>query len=148
MNKETYKKGLSKGQGIMAFMFLLKFPHNCNGTHVSDNVENGHVEFEMNGPLDGNEENTQFILRCKKCGYNKAMTIATDYALGIRSWCLENGYESMQKAFQKLDCHICKEMKDIQEECEFSVKGMLGECLGYPDEKHKKDERIANKVFP
>jgi len=130
---------------IDIFKQMIRFPHNCNGKYVKNNLKQNNTEFEMNGPLSDNKEMTQFIVSCKKCSYHKSLKIPTVTALAIREYCMKNGYHSV-KAFQKLDCHLCLDKRELQEQCFFHPRGILGACRGYFEEMEERENRMYEKM--
>ena len=105
------------------------------------------IDFEMDGPLWINKEKTQFIVKCKKCGYCHSMHIPTRDALKIRKYCLKEGLHTSER-FQKLDCYICKNGENMQWQCYYFPKAMMKECKGFFKEENEFDKYIACKIFP
>ena len=135
---------MNKKDCIKMFKELILSPHACI---CATNGQKNEIDFEMNGPLYENETTTQFIIKCKKCGYCHSMHIPTHDALIIRKFCLEKGAHTSDR-FQKLDCHVCKNGNNIQWECIYFPKAMMKACKGFFDEEAEFRQMVGRKVFP
>ena len=75
---------------VTVFKDLVRFPHVCLISNKNKTEsEKKDVDFEMNGPFASSD--VQFILKCRDCGYNKAITISLEDALSIRKFCIDKG---------------------------------------------------------
>jgi hypothetical protein len=135
---------MTEAKCITIFKEMIKFPHICN--EMEPRAKKG-VDFEMNGPLSHfDNERTQFIVKCKDCGYNHSIHIPTKDALTIRQFCIDKGVHTSDR-FQDLDCYLCEKGK-VQWQCYYFPKALIKACKGFFEEEQKYSKAIANKVFP